>query len=129
MIYLRTFNENWKRNSTIEDLKEIADYIDDILLEIDDMEYPFTEFTFINSNNQIMFEISPNENGTLDGDFILTDEIYSIIQRCYNYVKSENREFKIYVEYKENQHNDFIDIDQLSKFVNKEVIFIGVIIV
>jgi hypothetical protein len=98
MKHLKLF-ENWLRRTDDRELIEVADYIDDILLDISDMDFPYYEKTMI-SKNEIMFEISANsDNSITDDKFELTEEILTILERCHEYVESVGYQMSIYVRW------------------------------
>jgi len=142
MKYLKLY-ENWLRKSDDKELIEVADYIDDILLDIGDMEFPYVYPSFIHDHTtppQISFEISATSDNSITEDkYELTNEIYSIIERCDEYVESVGYQMEIYVrwgaienatlgEYVEGQGANYMKINGLKEYIGKEIHYVAITI-
>lgn len=142
MKYLKLY-ENWMCKSDDKEIIEVADYINDILLDISDMDFPYVYPTFINAHTtppQINFEVSAtSDNAITDEKFELTSEIFSIVERCNEYVESVGYQMSIYVrwgvipsstlgEYVEGYGGGYVTIETLKEYIGKEIHYIGVTI-
>lgn len=128
------------RNSKDKDLVEVADYIDDILIDVDDMDFPYCGKSMI-VKDKIMFEISGSKANSsvtnLPADkFELTNEVVSIIERCNEYLESVEYKMEIYVrwdnmsnvthgEYVEGQGGGYLTIQGLRDYIGKEIYYIA----
>lgn len=142
MKHLKLY-ENWLRKSGDKEIIEVADYIDDILLDITDMEFPYVYPAFINAHTtppQIDFEVSAtSDNSITDDKFELTSEIFSIVERCDEYVESVGYQMEIFVrwgvienstlgERVEGRGANYVNIEGLKEYIGKEIHYIGVTI-
>lgn len=142
MKHLKLF-ENWLRRSDDKELIEVADYIDDITLDIIDMDFPYCYPAMINDRQgSINFEVGATSDNSLTqyDKFELTTEIFSIIERCYQYIESIGYKMEIYArwdiienatlgEYVEDiDGGGVLTLDELKGYIGKELHFIGVTI-
>jgi len=138
--------ENWKRNSDDATIKEVADTIDDILLEISDMGFPYVQGAMI-SREKIMFEITATSDGSTSNEFMVkvTNDIISILERCNEYVDQVGYNMNIHLgltsgglrpEYSGHKPfggKEFNSVSELREYINNRgynpvVSFIGVTI-
>lgn len=133
--------ENWKRNSDDATIKEVADTIDDILLDISDMGFPYVHDAMI-FREKIMFEITATSDGMLAPEgvsnsdaptFKITNEILSVLERCNQYADQMGYNINIHLARAiGNFGKEFDSVDKLKGYIsegyNTVVNFIGVTI-
>lgn len=129
MKYLKRYNESTTSH------QEVCDYINDILLDISDLDFPYVQRAFIH-REVIMFEICSNDKGVIDDTkFEITEEIISVLKRCIEYTESQEFKIKIRLCFGESAdtnraiYNSYmLKKHNISNFVGRSVAFIGVTI-
>ncbi len=133
--------ENWKRNSEDKDIKEVADTIDDILLDISDMGFPYVQGAMI-SREKIMFEITGTSDGSTSSELMvkITNDIISVLERCNEYVDQVGYNMNIHLGRSGSEYSgskpfggkEFDNVNKLREYINRGynpvVSFIGVTI-
>lgn len=138
MKYLK----NYKLFESNESLEDINEYIDDILLPLEETNFVmvrnFTRYVNVDSSqpdvkvdvNQIRIEITNHLDEKPYDDFLLTEDSLSNIKSLYNYMLSTDWVLKFFkikyykgirceskdissIEEFENIYNDFADDDKL----------------
>lgn len=145
MKHLKTF-ESYDDNKLKRfiDINDVADYINDILVEIKHMDnlYVLSPLIMVDNTGKLESEIKISSTDSVlysNKTFKLNEDIIEVIKRCSEYLESVGYKLEVdmqlwynYTYNEEWMDNDlkanFTDISGLTRYINKKIQYISLII-